>query len=188
MWAARYLAMNGRRRLLGSFWHGSMANAMAQAIGAQAAAPGRQVISLSGDGGFTMLMGDLLSLSQLKLPVKVIVFNNGALGFIELEQKSSGFIDTGTELINPDFAAMAEASGIKGVRIEDPSEVEGKLAEALTHPGPVVIDAVVNRMELAMPPKVTAEMAKGFTLYMLQAVLNGRADEVVELARTNLLR
>ena len=111
MWAARYLAMNGRRRLLGSFWHGSMANAMAQAIGAQAAAPGRQVISLSGDGGFTMLMGDLLSLSQLKLPVKVIVFNNGALGFIELEQKSSGFIDTGTELINPNFAAMAEARG-----------------------------------------------------------------------------
>jgi pyruvate dehydrogenase (quinone) len=135
-----------------------------------------------------MLMGDLLSLSQLKLPVKVIVFNNGALGFIELEQKSSGFLDTGTELKNPNFAAMAEATGIKGVRIEDPSEVEGKLAEAFAHPGPVVIDAVVNRLELAMPPKVTTEMAKGFTLYMVQAVLNGRADEVVTLARTNLLR
>ncbi len=188
VWAARYLAMNGRRRLIGSFWHGSMANAMAQAIGAQAAAPGRQVISLSGDGGFTMLMGDLLSLSQLKLPVKVIVFNNGALGFIELEQKSSGFLDTGTELKNPNFAAMAEATGIKGVRIEDPAEVESKLAEAFAHPGPVVIDAVVNRLELAMPPKVTTEMAKGFTLYMVQAVLNGRADEVVTLARTNLLR
>jgi pyruvate dehydrogenase (quinone) len=188
VWAARYLAMNGKRRLLGSFWHGSMANAMAQAIGAQAASPGRQVVSLSGDGGFTMLMGDLLSLSQLKLPVKVVVFNNGALGFIELEQKSSGFLDTGTELINPNFAAMAEAIGIKGVRIEDPKDVEGKLAEALAHPGPVVIDAVVNRMELAMPPKVTAEMAKGFTLYMVQAVLNGRADEIVEIARSNLLR
>jgi pyruvate dehydrogenase (quinone) len=188
VWAARYLAMNGKRRLIGSFWHGSMANAMAQAIGAQAAAPGRQVISLSGDGGFTMLMGDLLSLSQLKLPVKVIVFNNGALGFIELEQKSSGFLDTGTELKNPNFAAMAEATGIKGVRIEDPAEVESKLAEAFAHPGPVVIDAVVNRLELAMPPKVTTEMAKGFTLYMVQAVLNGRADEVVTLARTNLLR
>jgi len=188
VWAARYLAMNGKRRLIGSFWHGSMANAMAQAIGAQAAAPGRQVISLSGDGGFTMLMGDLLSLFQLKLPVKVVVFNNGALGFIELEQKSSGFLDTGTELINPDFAAMAEATGIKGVRIEDPADVEGKLAEAFAHRGPVLIDAVVNRMELAMPPKVTAEMAKGFTLYMMQAVLNGRADEIVELARTNLMR
>jgi pyruvate dehydrogenase (quinone) len=188
VWAARYLSMNGRRRLLGSFWHGSMANAMAQAIGAQAAFPQRQVISLSGDGGFTMLMGDLLSLSQLELPVKVIVFNNGALGFIELEQKASGFLDTGTELANPNFAAMAEAAGIKGVQIVDPAEVEGKLAEALAHPGPVLVDAVVNRMELAMPPKVTAEMAKGFTLYMLKAVLNGRGDEIVELARSNLLR
>jgi pyruvate dehydrogenase (quinone) len=188
VWAARYLAMNGRRRLVGSFWHGSMANAMPQAIGAQAAFPGRQVISMSGDGGFTMLMGDLLSLSQLRLPVKVIVFNNGSLGFIELEQKSSGFLDTGTELVNPNFAAMAEAVGVKGVRIEDPADVEEKLAEALAHPGPVLVDAVVNRMELAMPPKVTAEMAKGFTLYMAKAVLNGRCDEIVELARSNLLR
>ena len=188
VWAARYLAMNGRRRLVGSFWHGSMANAMAQSIGAQAAYPQRQIVSLSGDGGFTMLMGDLLSLVQLKLPVKVVVFNNGALGFIELEQKASGFLDTGTELVNPNFAAMAEAIGMKGIRIEDPADVEGKLAEALAHPGPVLVDAVVNRMELAMPPKVTAEMAKGFTLYMLKAVLNGRTDEVVELARTNLRR
>ncbi|OWJ68932.1 ubiquinone-dependent pyruvate dehydrogenase [Inquilinus limosus] len=188
VWAARYLAMNGRRRLLGSFWHGSMANALAQAIGAQAADPKRQVVSLSGDGGFTMLMGDLLSLKQLGLPVKVVVFNNGSLGFIELEQKSSGFLDTGTELQNPDFAAMAEAIGIKGVRIEDPAQVEDRIAEALAHPGPVLIDAVVNRMELAMPPKVTTEMAKGFSLYMLKAVLNGRVDEVVELARSNLRR
>ena len=135
-----------------------------------------------------MLMGDLLSLVQLKLPVKVVVFNNGALGFIELEQKSSGFVDTGTELVNPDFAAMAEAIGIRGLRIADPAEVEAKLAEALSHPGPVLVDAVVNRMELAMPPKVTAEMAKGFTLYMMKAVLSGRGDEIVELARTNILR
>ena len=188
VWAARYLRMNGRRRLIGSFWHGSMANAMPQALGIQAACPGRQVVSLSGDGGFTMLMGDLLSARQLDLPIKVVVFNNGALGFIELEQKSSGFVDTGTELQNPDFAAMANAIGIHGVRIEDPAELEAKLAEALAHPGPVLIDAVVNRMELAMPPKVTAEMAKGFTLYMLKAVMNGRGDEVIELARSNLLR
>jgi pyruvate dehydrogenase (quinone) len=188
VWAARYLKMNGRRRLLGSFWHGSMANAMAQAIGVQKASPGRQVISLSGDGGFAMLMGDFLSLSQLGLPVKVVVFNNGALGFIELEQKSSGFLDTGTELKNPNFAAMAEATGVRGIRIEDPAEVKPKLAEALAHDGPVLIDAVVNRMELAMPPKVTTEMAKGFTLYMLKAVMNGRGDELVELARTNLVR
>jgi pyruvate dehydrogenase (quinone) len=188
VWAARHLKMNGKRRLIGSFWHGSMANAMAQSIGAQAAYPGRQVISLSGDGGFTMLMGDLLSLKQLNLPVKVIVFNNGALGFIELEQKSSGFVDTGTSLENPDFAAMANAVGIKGVRITRPEEVDSKMAEAFAHPGPGVIDAVVNRMELAMPPKITAEMAKGFTLYMMKAVMNGRADEVVELANSNLLR
>ncbi|SNB76576.1 pyruvate dehydrogenase (quinone) [Arboricoccus pini] len=188
VWAARYLGMNGKRRLLGSFWHGSMANAMAQAIGAQAAFRERQVVSLSGDGGFTMLMGDFLSLKQLDLPVKVVVFNNGALGFIELEQKSSGFLDTGTDFDNPNFAAMAEACGIKGVRIENPADVESKIREAFAHPGPVVIDAVVNRSELAMPPKVTAEMAKGFTMYMLKAVLNGRSNALVEMATSNWRR
>jgi pyruvate dehydrogenase (quinone) len=188
VWAARYLKMNGKRRLIGSFWHGSMANAMPQAIGAQAASPGRQVISLSGDGGFAMLMGDLLSLTQLKAPVKVVVFNNGALGFVELEQKSTGFLPTGTDLVNPNFAAMAEAVGIKGVRIEDPKDVEARIAEALAHPGPVVVDAVVNRQELAMPPAITAEMAKGFSLYMMKAILSGRGEEIFDLARTNLRR
>jgi pyruvate dehydrogenase (quinone) len=188
VWAARYLAMNGRRRLLGSFWHGSMANALAQAIGAQAALPGRQVVSLSGDGGFTMLMGDLLSLKQLRLPVKVVVFNNGALGFIELEQKSTGFLDYGTELRNPSFAAMAEAVGIRGIRLQDAAEVEDGIAAALAHDGPVVIDAVVNRSELAMPPSITVEMAKGFSLYMVKAIMSGRGDEVIDLARTNLWR
>jgi len=188
VWAARYLAMNGQRRLLGSFWHGSMANAMAQALGAQAAFPQRQVISLSGDGGFTMLMGDFLSLAQLGLPVKVVVFNNGALGFIELEQKSTGILDFGTELKNPDFAAMAEAAGIRGIRIEDPAEVEPGIRAALAHNGPVLVDAVVNRQELAIPPKITTEMARGFTLYMVKAVLSGRTDQVIELARTNLWR
>ena len=189
VWAARHVNLDGgERRLIGSYWHGSMACAMPLAMGVQALDRGRQVVSLSGDGGFTMLMGDLLSLKQLALPVKVIVFNNGSLGFIELEQKSSGFIDTGTGLDNPDFARMAEAVGIKGVRIEDPAEVEAGLKEAFAHDGPVIVDAVVSRQELAMPPAVTATMAKGFTLYMLKAVLNGRADEVVELAKANLLR
>ena len=188
VWAARYLAMNGKRRLIGSFWHGSMANAMAQAIGAQAAFPKRQVISLSGDGGFTMLMGDFLSLAQLGLPVKVVVFNNGALGFIELEQKSTGFLPTGTELQNPNFAAMAEAVGIRGIRLQDAADVEPGIAAALAHDGPVLIDAVVNRQELAVPPAITAEMAKGFTLYMAKAVMSGRGDEVLELARSNLWR
>jgi pyruvate dehydrogenase (quinone) len=188
VWAARYLSMNGKRRLLGSFLHGSMANAMAQSIGAQAACPGRQVIALSGDGGFTMLMGDFLTLVQQRLPVKVVVFNNGALGFIELEQRASGFISTGTELANPNFATMAEAIGIRGIRLEDPKDVESGITAALTHDGPVLIDAVVNRAELAMPPSVTMEMAKGFTLYMVKAILSGRGDEITDLARTNLWR
>lgn len=188
VWAARYLKMNGKRRLIGSFNHGSMANAMAQAIGAQAVFPERQVISLSGDGGFAMLMGDFLSLKQLNLPLKIIVFNNGTLGFVELEQKSAGFLDFGVELDNPNFAAMAEAAGVRGIRIEDPGDVERAIGDALAHRGPVLVDAVVNRQELTMPPKITAEMAKGFGLFMLKAVFSGRGDEVLDLARTNLWR
>jgi pyruvate dehydrogenase (quinone) len=188
VWAARYLVMNGKRRLVGSFWHGSMANAMAQGIGAQAAFPGRQVISLSGDGGFAMLMGDFLTLAQHRLPLKVVVFNNGALGFIELEQKSTGFLTFGTELQNPNFAAMAEAVGMRGIRLEDPAEVDEGIAAALAHDGPVLVDAVVNRTELAMPPSITFEMAKGFTLYMVKALISGRGDEIIDLARSNLWR
>jgi pyruvate dehydrogenase (quinone) len=188
VWAARYLRMNGKRRLIGSFNHASMANAMAQAIGAQATFAKRQVISLSGDGGFAMLMGDLLSLTQLELPVKVVVFNNGTLGFVELEQKSAGFLDYAVDLENPNFAAMAEGAGIRGIRIEDPGDVERAIADALAHDGPVVVDALVNRQELSMPPKITAEMAKGFGLFMVKAILNGRSDEVLDLARTNLWR
>jgi pyruvate dehydrogenase (quinone) len=188
VWAARYLAMNGKRRLIGSFWHGSMANAMAQAIGAQSAFPKRQVISLSGDGGFAMLMGDFLTLAQQGLPVKVVVFNNGTLGFVELEQKATGFIPTGTDLENPNFAAMAESIGIRGIRLESPDEVEGGIKAAFAHQGPVLVDAVVNRAELVMPPAITAEMAKGFTLFMVKAVLNGQANEVIDLAVSNLWR
>jgi pyruvate dehydrogenase (quinone) len=178
--------MNGKRRLIGSFWHGSMANAMAQAIGAQQAFPDRQVISLSGDGGFTMLMGDFLTLVQHRLPVKVVVFNNGSLGFVEIEQKSCGFLDSGTDLKNPNFAAMAQSIGVRGIRLEEPSEVESGIADALAYDGPVLIEAVVSRMVLPVPPSITAEMAKGFTLYMLKAVMAGRGDELVDLARTNL--
>ncbi|EUC12371.1 Pyruvate dehydrogenase (cytochrome) [Burkholderia sp. BT03] len=167
---------------------GQMANAMAQAIVAQAAFPHRQVISMSGDGGFAMLMGDFLSLAQLGLPVKVVVFNNGALGFIELEQKSTSFVPIGTELDNPNFAAMVETVGIRGISLEKPDDVEPGIAAAFAHDGPVLIDAVVNRMELAMPPAVNLEMAKGFSLYMVKAILNGQADQVIDLAQTNLWR
>src|SRR6202161_1354579 len=186
VWAARYLTMNGKRRLIGSFWHGSMANAMPQAIGAQKAFPGRQVISLSGGGGFAMLMGDFLSLAQLGLRVKVVVFNNSALGFIEIDQKSTGSLDFGTDFKNPNFAAMAEASGVRGIRLEDPADVEEGIAAALAHNGPVLVDAVVSRTVLPIPPAITAEMAKGFTLYMVKAVFNGRGDDLVDLARSNL--
>jgi pyruvate dehydrogenase (quinone) len=133
-------------------------------------------------------MGDFLTLAQVGLPVKVVVFNNSALGFIELEQKSTGFINTGTDFKNPNFAAMAEAVGVRGIRIERPDDVRRGIAEALDHDGPVLVDAVVNRMELAMPPKVQVEMAKGFSVYMLKAVLDGRAGDLIELARSNVLR
>jgi len=188
VWAARYLTMNGKRRLLGSFNHGSMANAMLQAIGAQAAAPGRQVISMSGDGGFTMMMGDFLSLSQLQLPVKIIVFNNGSLGFVSMEMKAAGFLDTGTDLSNPNFAAMAEAVGVRGIRVESSEFLDAALQEALAHPGPVLVDVLTSSQELIVPPKIKLEQAKGFGLYMLKAIMNGRGDEVIELARTNLGR
>lgn len=188
VWAARFLKMTRQRRLIGSFNHGSMANAMAQAIGAQSSFPDRQIVSLSGDGGFAMLMGDFLSLRQLGLPIKIIVFNNGSLAFVELEQKIAGFLDYGVDLENPNFALMAEAAGIRGIRIEDPGEVEDKIREAFDYEGPVLVDAVVNRQELTMPPKITAEMAKGFGLFMLKAVFSGRGDEVIDLARTNLWR
>jgi thiamine pyrophosphate-dependent acetolactate synthase large subunit-like protein len=173
--------------MLGSLVHGSMANAMPMAMGAQAIDTGRQVISLSGDGGFTMLMGDFISLSQLKLPVKVVVFNNGALGFVELEMKGSGVLEFGTGLQNPDFAAMARAMGIHGVRVEDPAALAPALREAFAHAGPALIDVVTNRQELAMPPKVTLAEATGFGLWAARAVMNGRGDAVVELARTNRL-
>jgi pyruvate dehydrogenase (quinone) len=188
LWAARYLKMNGKRRLLGSFNHGSMANAMPQALGAQVAHPGRQVISLSGDGGFSMLMGDLLTIRQRKLPVKIVVYNNGALGFVEIEMKAAGLVDFGTTLDNPDFAQMARAIGIYGVRVEDPGELAGAVQGALAHDGPALLDVVVNRQELAMPPTIELEQAKGFTLYMMHAVLSGRGDEILDLAKTNLWR
>ena len=188
IWAARYLAMNGRRRLIGSFAHGSMANAMAQAIGAQATYPNRQVVSLSGDGGFAMLMGDILTLRQLKLPVKIVIFNNGTLGFVEMEMKAAGYIETGVELDNPDFGAMAEAIGIFGRRVEDPGDLEAGLAAVLAHDGPAVLDVVTNRQELSMPPKLAAEQVKGFSLYVMRAVMNGRGDSVLDLAKTNLIR
>jgi pyruvate dehydrogenase (quinone) len=186
VWAARYLKMNGRRRLIGSFNHGSMANALPQAIGVQAAYPERQVVTLSGDGGLAMLMGELLTVRQLGLPVKIIVFNNGTLGFVEMEMKAAGLVETGVALDNPDFAAMARAIGIHGVRVTDPGDLETGIRDVLAHPGPALLDAVTARTELSMPPKITLEQMRGFTLYMAKAIISGRGDEVVELGKTNV--
>jgi len=188
VWAARYLKMNGKRRLLGSFNHGSMANAMPQALGAQSIDRNRQVVALCGDGGFSMLMGDFISLAQLKMPVKLVIFNNSVLGFVAMEMKAGGYLTDGTELDNPDFAAIAEACGIKGIRVEKASALNGALEQAFAHEGPVLVDVITAKEELAMPPQIKMEQAKGFSLYMLRAILNGRGDEVVELAKTNWLR
>jgi pyruvate dehydrogenase (quinone) len=188
VWAARYLKMNGKRRLLGSFNHGSMANALLQAIGVQAAYPKRQVVSLSGDGGFTMMMGDFITLSQVGLPIKVVVLNNGTLGFVELEMKANGFLDTGCDLKNPNFAAMAEAIGVKGVRVERPQDLREGLAEAFSHDGPALVDVVSARQELVLPPKTTLDQAGHFGMFMIRAVLDGRAGELIELAKVNLTR
>ncbi|WP_427026400.1 ubiquinone-dependent pyruvate dehydrogenase (plasmid) [Aureimonas ureilytica] len=188
VWAARYLTMNGRRRLVGSFNHGSMANAMPQALGLQAAEPGRQVVSLSGDGGLTMLMGDLLTASQMKLPIKIVVFNNGTLGFVELEQKAAGYVDTNVALRSADFAAIAREMGFLGLRVTRSDALEGALTAAFAHDGPALVDVVTEKLELALPPKIQIAQAAGFSLYSLRAIMNGRGDEVVELADANLFR
>jgi pyruvate dehydrogenase (quinone) len=180
--------VNGKRRLVGSFNHGSMANAMLHAIGAQAAFPKRQVVSFSGDGGFTMMMGDFISLTQLGLPVKIILLNNGTLGFVELEMKAGGFLDSGCDLKNPNFAAMAEAVGIKGFRVEKPQELRGALSDALRHDGPALVDVVSARQELIMPPTTTLDEARHFGMFMMKAVLDGRAVELIDLAKVNLTR
>jgi pyruvate dehydrogenase (quinone) len=186
IWAARYLTMNGKRRLLGSFSHGSMASALPQAIGAQLVYPDRQVITLSGDGGLAMLLGDLLSLRQLDLPVKLIVFNNSALAFVELEMKEAGMLDFATELLNPDFAKMAEAAGVLGLKASTPEQVRPMLAQALSHPGPALVEVVVDRQELALPPSIKLDQVKGLSLFMMKAVINGRGSEVIDLLKTNL--
>jgi len=188
IWAARYLTMNGERRLLGSFTHGSMANALPQAIGAQASHSNRQVVALSGDGGLAMLLGDLLSLRQLRLPVKVVVFRNDALAFVELEMKATGILDFGTELENPDFARLAEAAGLLGLTAARPEQVRPMIAQALAHDGPALVEVLVHRQELAMPPSISLEQVTGFGIFMAKAVLSGRGDELIDLAKTNLFR
>ncbi|MFD4321424.1 pyruvate dehydrogenase [Streptomyces sp. NPDC058548] len=186
VWAARYLSPNGRRRIIGSFSHGSMANALPQAIGAQFTDRNRQVVSLSGDGGFSMLMGDFLTLVQYDLPVKVIVFNNSSLGMVELEMLVSGLPSYGTTNRNPDFAAIARAAGAYGVRVEKPRHLTSALKDAFKHKGPALVDVVTDPNALSIPPKISADMVTGFALSASKIVLDGGVGRMVQMARSNL--
>jgi pyruvate dehydrogenase (quinone) len=186
VWGARLIHATAGRRMLGSFVHGSMANALPQAIGAQLPDRGRQVIAMCGDGGFAMLMGDFLTLLQYDLPVKVVIFDNGSLGMVALEMLVAGYPPYKTDLKNPDFAAVARAAGMTGIRIEDPGDVRDGLREALNADGPAVVDVLTDPNALSMPPKITGEQVKGFALAMSRLVLSGEADEVVNMARSNL--
>jgi len=185
VWAARYLTMNGRRRLIGSFNHGSMANALLHGIGAQAAHPDRPVVALAGDGGLTMMLGELITLVQNQLPVKTVVVNNSSLNFVELEMKAAGFVNYGTDLVNPNFAEVASAMGILGRRVERSADLPAAMEEVLAHDGPALLDVVTERQELSMPPAVSAEQVKGFALYAIRTVMSGRGDELLDLARAN---
>jgi pyruvate dehydrogenase (quinone) len=186
VWSSRYLQSTKGRRLIGSFTHGSMANALAQAIGAQCAYPGRQVIAMAGDGGLAMLMGDLLTLMQYDLPVKVLVFNNSALGMVKLEMEVAGLPDYQTDLKNPNFAKLAEAIGMMGVRIENPADVSSGLKKALQHSGPALIDVVTDPNAVSLPSHISADQVVGFGLTMGKLVLSGRIDEVVDTIEANI--
>jgi pyruvate dehydrogenase (quinone) len=188
IWAARHIRYGPRRRLFGSFSWASMANASPNAFGAQVAFPGRQTIALCGDGGFTMLaLGDLLTEVQRRTPVVHIVMNNSALDFVKIEQQEAGFVPYGTDFVNPNFAAVAEAMGAKGIRIEEPGDVETGIKAALAHTGgPVVVDVLVDPYALAIPGHVPAATAEGFTLSVAKQILGGRLDDVIEDATHNV--
>lgn len=188
VWAARYLSMNGRRHLLGSFNHATMANALPQAIGAQVTYPERQVIAMSGDGGLAMLLGELLTLRQHDLPVKVVVFKNDSLAFVTLEMVSAGLLEFATDLRNPSFAALAEAAGLLGLSVTSPEQLRPALAQALAHPGPALVEVQVSRQEIVLPPTIDLELVRKFGLFIVKAVMSGRGDEVIDLAKTSLWR
>jgi len=185
VWAARYIAGTGERKMLGSFNHGSMANAMPQAIGAALACPGKQVIAFCGDGGLSMMMGDLMTIIQYKLPVKIIVFNNRTLGMVKLEMEVAGIPDQETDMLNPDFTKIAEAMGMPGININDPEDVRSELEKALLHEGPVLVSIQTDPNALAMPPKLEFDQMEGIALYMGKMMLSGRMDEVFNIISSN---
>jgi pyruvate dehydrogenase (quinone) len=186
VWAARYLTPNGRRRVIGSWKHGTMANALPQAIGAQLAFPGRQVVSMSGDGGLAMLLGELLTVRLHDLPVKIALFNNASLGMVKLEMLVSGMPDFETDHPPVDFSAIARAVGMDAIRIEQPAGVRDALADGLARKGPVLMEFVTDSNALSMPPSITAEQIKGFALAASKIVLDGGVGKMIDLARSNL--
>jgi pyruvate dehydrogenase (quinone) len=185
VWGARYIHATGKRIMLGSFNHGSMANAMPMAIGASLCYPDRQVVAMCGDGGLSMLLGDLATIQQYHLPIKLVVFNNRALGMVKLEMLVQGLPDNEIDMVNPDFALIAEAMGFKGTTVHEPSEVEAALKAAFLHNGPVLINIMTNPESLAMPPKIEWEQMKGYALSMGKLMLDGRIDEVLSTLKSN---
>ncbi|WP_345955058.1 thiamine pyrophosphate-dependent enzyme [Mucilaginibacter sp. PAMB04168] len=185
VWGARHIHATGKRSMIGSFNHGSMANAMPQAIGAALACPDRQVIAMAGDGGISMLLGDLATIAQYKLPIKIVVFNNRSLGMVKLEMEVAGLPDWQTDMVNPDFALVAQAMGIKGVKVTDPDQVEQAMREAMMFNGPVLLDVMTDPNALAMPPRVEFGQVKGMTLAMSKLMLNGQAGEVWDTIKAN---
>lgn len=186
VWTARHLKSTGKRTLMGSYSHGSMASAMPQAIGAALAGGGRQTIAMCGDGGISMLLGDLITIGQYKLPVKAIVFNNGTLGMVEIEMQLAGVPNFQTELYNPDFAQVAEACGIKGLRVTDPAKVDSAIKEAMAHGGPVLVDVKTDRHAVAMPPHTSLKQLGCYTISEAKMVMAGRGAEVLEQMKANL--
>jgi len=185
VWGARYINATGQRKMLGSFNHGSMANAMPQAIGAALACPGRQVIAFCGDGGLSMLLGDLATITQYKLPIKIIVFNNRSLGMVKLEMEVAGLPDWQTDMHNPDFAMVAQAMGMKGITINEPDDLKQALREALSYKGAALVNIMTDPNALAMPPKIEFDQVKGMALSMTKLILNGRMDEVLDTVKAN---
>ncbi|MCG9793008.1 thiamine pyrophosphate-dependent enzyme [Flavobacterium algicola] len=185
VWGARYIEGTGKRFMLGSFNHGSMANAMPMAIGAQLAYPEKQVIAFCGDGGLSMLLGDLATIKQYNLPIKLIVFNNRSLGMVQLEMQVEGLPNNETDMVNPDFAMVAQAMGFKGITVTNPDKVENALQEAFIHDGPVLVSVFTNPQALAMPPKMEFDQMKGYALSISKMILGGRMDEVLEMVKTN---
>jgi thiamine pyrophosphate-dependent acetolactate synthase large subunit-like protein len=187
VWALRLMHVNGKRQIFGSLLHGTMATALPSALGIQKAAPGRQVIAMCGDGGITMLFGELLTTIQENIPVKIVVFDNGKLGFVEIEQKSEGMLDTFTRLKNPDFGKVAAAVGLWGKTVKSASELPAAVQEWLAQPGPALLGVAVNPLELVKPPFFEAKPVIGMALYSVRAVLNGRGADVLEMVRENFL-